>query len=61
MIFPIIYEKEIIELGKDIQMPPISPKTLKVIIKKYKNILMENNYKIVHCNMANAAHIFENC
>lgn len=53
------YEKEIIELGGKIyKMPPFSPKTLKVIIKKYKNILMENNYKIVHCNMANAAFIY---
>lgn len=53
------YEKEIIELGGQIyKLPPFSFGTLKNIRSLYKEILIKNKYKIVHCNMANAAFIY---
>lgn len=53
------YEKEIIELGGRIyKLPPFSFGTLKNIRNLYKEILIKNKYKIVHCNMANAAFIY---
>lgn len=41
--------------GKVFLLPKIGLRTLKETLKQIKKILQENQYDIIHCNMANAA------
>ncbi|WP_129739264.1 glycosyltransferase family 1 protein [Massilimicrobiota timonensis] len=60
-ISDVSYVKEIQELGGNIyRLPPFSIGNLKLIKVEYINILKENHYRIVHCNMANAAFMYLN-
>ena len=60
-ISDVSYVKEIKELGGKIyKLPPFSISNLKLIKLEYINILKENHYRIVHCNMANAAFMYLN-
>lgn len=53
------YVEEIQSLGGIIyQLPPFSLKSVKTIKKRVKQILAENDYKIIHCHMANAAFLY---
>lgn len=55
------YVDEIIELGGKIyKLPPFSISNLNLIKSEYVKILNENHYRIVHCNMANAAFLYLN-
>lgn len=53
------YVDEIKNLGGNIYvLPSFGLKSLRQIKRKYIEILKENSYQIVHCNMANAAFIY---
>lgn len=53
------YKDEIFQLGGKIyKLPRFSVSNIKFIKKEYEKILKRNDYRIIHCNMANAAFIY---